>query len=84
MAELPCLLFGSTNNRVFHGKGPSINVNIFTSVQTIHFLGGSENQKNFHTLFGLIFIIFIWIFGTHKMLIMGGEGVSESVWFVHS
>ncbi len=38
---------------IIPAKGPSINVNIFTSVQTIHFLGGRdvcENQHFFRTL----------------------------------
>ncbi len=72
-----------TNLSVAHhvSKGPSINVSIFMSVQTIHFWV-CENQH----FFGLIFIISMGNFGTQKMLmctLFGGEGVSESVWFVH-
>ncbi len=73
-------------------KGPSINVNIFTSLQTIHFRGeGGLWKSNFFwytfNFWSWFFIILIGIFGTQKMVmctLFWGEGVSESVWFVHS
>ncbi len=76
-------------------KVPSINVNIFTSVQTIHFLGGwrvCENQHFFPTLltFWHDFYYFHGDFWHSKnvdvYLFLGRweDRVSESVWFVHS
>ncbi len=49
-------------------KGPSINVNIFTSAQTIHFWGGlwKSTFLLYTLLFGLVFIIFMGFFGLSK------------------
>ncbi len=55
-----------------------------------HTLSGEASLKikKIHTLSGLIFIIFMGIFGTQKKKklysFLGGKGFSESVWFVHS
>ncbi len=74
-------------------KGPSISVNIFMSVQTIHFREGGgfcENQNNFCILstFWPDFYYFHWDFWHSKNVdvysLVLGEGVSESVWLVHS
>ncbi len=87
-----------TNNNV-NCKGPSINVKIFTGVQTIHFRGEGrvyENQTFFCTLLNFCpdFLLFSWgLLALKKcwsiLLFCGegwweGEGISESVWFVHS
>ncbi len=52
-------------------KGPSKNVNVFTSVQNIHFQGGGLKINIFPYTFNFLawfFIIFMRIFGTQKML----------------
>ncbi len=56
------------------------------------FGGGEEGEVSKSTFilytFKLDFIIFVGIFGTQNMsmctIFFRGEGVSESVWFVHS
>ncbi len=65
-----CQHFHECTNHTLSGGGGSVKINIFS----VHF-----------ELFGLIFIIFMGIFGTQKMLMCAlfwREGVSESVWFV--
>ncbi len=74
---------------VTYYKGPSISVNIFMSVQTIHFSGGLWKSKYFPYTFKFLalFLIFSWGFLALKnvnVYSFGGRGVFESVWFVHS
>ncbi len=73
-------------------KGPSINVNIFMSVQTIHFLGGvvCENQNCLCTLLTFwpdFYYIFMGIFGTQKVfmctLSFGGGGLRKCMVCTH-
>ncbi len=73
-------------------KGPSINVNIFTSVQTIHLQGkGGGLWKstffpytfNFLTWFLLFSCRFLTLKNVEVYFLWWG-GVSKSVWFVHS
>ncbi len=72
-------------------KGHSINFNIFTSVQTIHFrggVGGCENQHFYHTLLTFwpdfyYFLVDLWHSKNVDVYAFGGRG-SQKVYGLYT